>query len=298
MREDIQFNADGVTLRGWLYSPEGVSGPAPAVVMAHGFSAVKEMYLDRFAEAFAGSGLAALVFDHRNFGASDGEPRQEIDPWAQVRDYRHAITWTRTQREVDPERIGVWGSSYSGGHALVIGAIDRRVKCVVSQVPLISGYRNIQRLVRPDFLGPLRAQLDADREARFRGDKPAMIPVVAADPQAPSALPTPDSYQWFTDTGRERAKSWRNEVTLRTLEMLMEYEPGSYIGKISPTPLMMVVAVGDTLAVADLAIAAFNDALEPKRLVLLDGGHFDAYVSDFDKAANPARDWFVTHLLR
>ena len=107
---------------------------------------------------------------------------------------------------------------------------------------------------------------------------------------------TPDSYQWFTETGRERAKSWRNEVTLRTLEMLMEYEPGSYIAKISPTPLMLVVAVNDTLAVADLAISAFNDALEPKRLVLLGGGHFDAYVSDFERAANPARDWFVTHL--
>ena len=155
-------------------------------------------------------------------------------------------------------------------------------------------FRNIQRLVRPDFLGPLRAQLDADREARFRGEAPAMIPVVAPDPQAPSALPTPDSYQWFTDTGRERAKSWRNEVTLRTLEMLMEYEPGSYITKISPTPLMMVVAVGDTLAVAELAIAAFNEALEPKKFVLLEGGHFDAYVGDFEKAANPARDWFVT----
>ena len=298
MRKDIEINAEGTILRGWLYTPDRASGKAPAIVMAHGFSAVKEMYLDRFAEHFCAAGLAAVVFDNRNFGASDGQPRQEIDPWSQVRDYRHVITWTRMQREVDQERIGVWGSSYSGGHALVVGAIDRRVKCVVSQVPLISGYRNFQRLVRPDFLGPLRAQFDADREARFRGEAPAMVPVVAADPQAPSALPTPDSYQWFTETGRERAKAWRNEVTIRTLEMLMEYEPGSYITKISPTPLMLVVAVGDHLAVADEAIRAFNEALEPKRLVLLEGGHFDAYVSDFDKAANPARDWFVTHLLR
>jgi uncharacterized protein len=150
--------------------------------------------------------------------------------------------------------------------------------------------------VRPDFIGPLRAQLDADRDARFRGEAPAMIPVVAADPWAPSALPTHDSYQWFIETSRERAKSWRNEVTLRTLEMLMEYEPGSYIARISPTPLMLVVAVNDTLTVAELAITAFNDALEPKRLVLLGGGHFDAYVSNFEDAANPARDWFVTHL--
>ena len=136
MRQDIEFDAEGVTLRGWLYLPEGISGPVPAIVMAHGFSAVKEMYLDGFAEAFAAGGLAALVFDNRNFGASDGEPRQEIDPWAQVRDYRHAITYAQTRPEVDADRIGVWGSSYSGGHVLVLGAIDKRCKCVVAQAPL------------------------------------------------------------------------------------------------------------------------------------------------------------------
>ena len=142
MRQDIEFDAEGVTLRGWLYLPQGISGPVPAIVMAHGFSAVKEMYLDGFAEAFAAGGLAALVFDNRNFGASDGEPRQEIDPWAQVRDYRHAITYAQTRPEVDADRIGVWGSSYSGGHVLVLGAIDKRCKCVAAQVPLVSGFRN------------------------------------------------------------------------------------------------------------------------------------------------------------
>jgi uncharacterized protein len=297
MRKDVEINAEGTILRGWFYTPDRASGKAPAIVMAHGFSAVKEMYLERFAEHFCEAGLAAVVFDNRNFGASDGQPRQEIDPWVQVRDYRHAITWARTQEEVDPERIGVWGSSYSGGHALVVGAIDRRVKCVVSQVPLISGYRNIQRLVRPDFIGPLRAQLDADRDARFRGEAPAMIPVVAADPLAPSALPTHDSYQWFIETGRERAKAWRNEVTLQHardadgVRAQQLHRPD----KSDPADAG-VVAVNDTLTVAELATTAFNDALEPKRLVLLGGGHFDAYVSDFENAANPERDWFVTHL--
>ena len=89
MRTEIEFKAeDGVTLRGWHYLPDSRPGKVPTIVMAHGFSAVKEMYLDRFAEAFAEAGLGSLVFDNRNFGASDGEPRQEIDPWRQVRDYR------------------------------------------------------------------------------------------------------------------------------------------------------------------------------------------------------------------
>src|SRR5208283_3146740 len=110
------------------------------------------MYLDRFAEAFAAAGLSAVVFDNRNFGASDGEPRQEIDPWKQVRDYRDAITYAQELPETDPDRIGIWGSSYSGGHVIVVGAIDRRVKCVVSQVPLASGHDNARRLVRSDYL--------------------------------------------------------------------------------------------------------------------------------------------------
>jgi uncharacterized protein len=296
MRRDIAFNAEGVILRGWLYLPDGASGPVPTVVMAHGFSAVKEMYLDKFAETFARPGLGVLVFDNRGFGTSDGEPRQEIDPWAQVRDYRHAITFACTLAEVDRTRIGIWGSSYSGGHVLVVGAIDRRVQCVVSQVPLISGYRNILRLVRADLVAGLRAQCDADREARFAGNPPTLLPVVAEDPMAPCALPTRDSWEWFSETGRTRALSWRNEVTLRSIEMLMEYEPGAYVDRISPTPLLMVVAAQDHLTVADEAFAAYQRALEPKKLVILPGGHFDAYVKAFDLASAAARDWFIAYL--
>ncbi len=297
MRQDIEFNAEGTILRGWLYTPDSGSGPFPTIVMAHGFSAVKEMYLDSYAESFTKVGLAALVFDNRNFGASDGEPRQEIDPWAQVRDYRHAITYARTRSEVNRAAIGVWGSSYSGGHTLVVGAIDRRVKCVVSQVPLTSGYRNILRLVRADLIAPTRSLFDQDREARFAGHAPAMIPVVTEDPAGQAALPTADSYQWFTETGRTRAPAWKNEVTVRTVEMLMEYEPGSYVERISPTPLLMIIAAGDHLAVADEAFATYNRALEPKKLVVLPGGHFEAYVgSGFEMASKAACDWFVQHL--
>lgn len=297
-RTDIEFNAEGTILRGWLYRPEGAGDvPVPCVVMAHGFSAVKENYLDSFAEVFAAAGLAALVFDNRNFGASDGEPRQEIDPWAQVRDYRHAITYACTLPGIDRERIGVWGSSYSGGHVIVLGAIDKRIKCVVAQVPLVSGSRNLARLVRSDFVAGLRDALNADREARFAGKEPGMLPVVAEDPMAPSALPTPDSWTWFTETAELRAPSWRNEVTLRSVEMLMEYEPEAYIDRIAPTPFCMVVAAKDHLTPADLALSGYEKALEPKQVVLLPGGHFDAYTGDgFSQSSAAARDWFVTHL--
>jgi uncharacterized protein len=179
---------------------------------------------------------------------------------------------------------------------LVLGAIDKRIRCVAAQVPLVSGMGNIQRLVRQDFLAPNRALLEQDRAARYRGEPPGMIPVVDPDPMAASSLPTPDSWEWFSETGKTRAPSWKNEVTLRTVEMLMEYEPGTYIERISPTPLLMVVAAGDHLTPTDLALEAYQRAREPKRLVLLPGGHFDAYVKDFDTASGAARGWFLEHL--
>jgi pimeloyl-ACP methyl ester carboxylesterase len=126
-RRAVEFNAGGVILRGWFYAAE--ASPAPAVVMAHGFAAAKEMYLGRFAEVFNKAGLSVLVFDNRSFGASDGEPRQETDPWAQVRDYRHAITYASTLAEVDAARIGIWGSpAQLGGPAAAQtgGSADRR----------------------------------------------------------------------------------------------------------------------------------------------------------------------------
>ena len=282
MRRDVAFEAEGVTLRGWFYPPTAARGQAPAVVMAHGFSAVKEQYLDRYAEVFAAAGLGVLVFDNRNLGASDGEPRGEIDPVQQVRDYRHAITYARTLPEVDRDRIGIWGTSYSGGHVLMVAAIDRRVRAVVSQVPGVNGPKSARRRIRSDLVGAVLARFDTDREARFSGAPPVTLPVVAEDPTQTCALPGPESWAFFNGS-RSFAPNWRNEITLRTLEMMREQVPGIWIERISPTPLLLIVAREDTLTPTDLALDAFNRALEPKKLLLVPGGHFDPYTgSGFD----------------
>ncbi len=298
MRRDINFKTeDGVTLRGWFYPGEGATGAAPTVVMAHGFSATKEMYLDKFAEVFAKAGLNALVYDNRNLGESDGEPRGHIDPWKQISDYRDAITFASSMDEVDENRIGIWGSSYSGGHVIVVGAIDRRVKCVVSQVPLVSGLRNAKRLIRSDLFPAVRAGFDADRASRYAGNPPAMIPVVGEQPGDPCALPTDDSRQFFLETCKTLAPSWRNSITLQSVELFAEYEPGWYIRNICPTPFMLVVALGDTLVPAEITCEAFEQALEPKKILLLPGGHFEAYVGRAFEISSPAqRDWFLKHL--
>lgn len=301
MREDIEFESGGVTLRGWFYRPDDASGELPCVVLNHGFAAVKEMHLDDYAEVFCAAGLACVVHDHPGFGASDNnpaKPRQEIDPWEQIRGIQDAITYAQNRPEVDAGRIGVWGSSYGGAHAYVVAAIDRRVKAVVGQVPLISGRRNFETLVRVDFWAATWELLAADRQGRARGEAPIMLPVVHENPLEQSALPTPDSYEFFTRAAAERAPAFVNEVTARTLELFQGYEPGEYLKRIAPTPLLMVVAPLDRLAPGEWACEAYETASHPKRLELLSGGHFDAYTGDgFARSSGAARDWFVEHLL-
>jgi uncharacterized protein len=298
MREEIEFDAEGVTLRGWFYSPDDASDEAPCIVMTHGFSCTKEMGLEPFAEAFSAAGLACLVYDHRGFGASDaapGKPRQEIDPWDQIRDCQHAITYAQSRPDVDASRIGVWGSSYAGGNAFVVAAIDRRVKAVCGQVPAVAGRRTFETNVPEEFWQMAWDGLEADRLARARGEAPAMIPVVTADPTVPAVMPTPDAYAFFS---AYEGTAWRNEVTLRSTEL--GYEAGEFLRFVAPTPLLMVIAEDDNVVTpAEWAKEAYDTAAEPKRLVRIPGGHFDAYTGEpFALSSGAAREFFLEHLSR
>lgn len=298
-RQDVTFASVGKKLVGWLYLPEGMKQgeKRPTIVMAHGWSAVKEMYLDDFAARFANGGFVVLVFDYRNFGDSEGEPRGHIDPHMQHEDYKNAITWVSLQPMVDANRIGIWGSSYSSAHVIHLAAFDRRVKCAVAQVPLVNAMDNFRRLVRADFFPGTQAWLAADRAEEYTTGKINYLPVV--DEQGkPSALPTQESFDWFIKTGQTRAPKWENRQTVRSLELALEYNPAANIHLISPTPFMMIVAENDTLTPTDLAIEAFGRAREPKQLVIVPGGHFDAYVAGFQSASTPALNWFSQHLMK
>lgn len=300
--QDIEFNAEGTTLRGWLYKPTAIEGQVPAIIMAHGYNCIKELYLDKYAEVFAKYGFAVLAFDNRNFGDSDGEPRQELNPWQQVRDYRHAITFMQTQPLVDPKRIGIWGTSYSGGHVLVVAALDKRVKCVVSQVPTISGWEGMLRRIPPADWPDMLAKFDQDRMNRFKGQAPQMIPMITnPDDKGVASHTSRDAWNFFTGQlappqDQWRFKKWRNEITLRSIEMYSEYEPGSYIERIAPTPLLMIVATHDVVAVTDQALDAFNRARGIKKLHLFSGGHFSAYIDCFEDLSREAGEWFKKYL--
>jgi len=293
-REDVEFAVEGgVTLRGWLFVPEG-EPPHPAITMAHGFAGVKEHGLKRFAAAFAAAGFVVLVHDHRGFGASGGTPRSDVDPWVQIADWRRAISFLESQPMVDESRIGLWGTSYAGGHAIVLGATDRRLRAVVAQVPTISGYQQSLRRVAPDLVPALEAAFADDERRQFHGAPPATQAVVSADPSIAAAYRAPDAVAFYTQPVPEGA--WENAVTLRSSRAARMYEPGTWIPRVSPTPLLMIVGLHDTITVSDLALAAYERALQPKRLLTIDGGHFEPYLARFDEAGGAAIAWFREHL--
>jgi uncharacterized protein len=284
-RHDIEIPLpDGVRLSGWRYAPTAPG--APVIVMSHGFGVVKEMQLDLIAEVFAAAGFNCLVYDHRNLGSSGGEPRHHIDPWQQVSDCRDVVTFARNLPGVDGARLGIWGTSYSGGHALVMGATDRRIRAVVSQGATISGWRTSLRRFPGDSWGKMAERFAADRDKVFKGAEMAagaQMPDVTAEDIARSdivldeARPGNSSADWVRAAPPETLKSWGNKLTLRSLELYRTYEPGAFIGHISPTPLLVITMDNDTVTPTDEILAAYNRALEPKRLTILSGGHCDLY---------------------
>jgi hypothetical protein len=286
-RADVEFDSEGTTLRGWLFLPDG-DGPFPGVVVTAGFAGVREGFLGHpYQDVFAEAGLATLIYDHANCGDSDGLPRQELDPILQQRGYHDAITFLVNHPDVDGGRIGIWGTSYSGGHVLGVASSDRRVKAVVSQAMTISGHHNLELRHTPVAYRDLRRRWEADRAARGRGEEPTLVPAFAED----SA-----SVQFARSRPEEHRRNWRNEITLRSWEHYDRYEPAALIERISPTPLLMIVGIEDSMTPAPDALAAYQRALEPKRLLLIPGEHYDVYLEQFEATSTAAREWFVRHL--
>ena len=297
MRRDIEFNADGVILRGWLYTPANAKGKSPTVVMAHGFTAIKEMTLDRYAEVFSKAGMAVLVYDNRCLGASDGTPRHDIDPVAQRRDYRCAISFAQQQPEVDPERIGIWGTSYTGGAVLAVAALDRRVKAVVSQVPFVNGHKNIQQFLRLSEIPDFMKMLDDDRLRRMNGEPSQYLKTATDNPDEPCAFPGLRTYNYFHKYVKEVPDCrWENKVTIRSLEYLLDYDVTGYMTRISPTPLLMIVSNNDSATPTDLALEMYDLARDPKELFIVKADHYASYLEGFESSSGAARDFFVRNL--
>jgi len=301
MRRDVEFKSSGITLKAHLYLPEG-AGPFPLVVMAGGWCYVKELVQPEYAKVFAGSGVAALVFDYRNFGDSAGEPRQHLDPWEQIEDYRNAISFAETLPEVDKSRIGIWGISYSGGHVLVVGAIDPRVKCIVSNIPVVDGFLTMKQVHSALAFRDLQALILKDRRSRQASGQFGYMPMSTENPAAElTTWPFPEVTSAFIKFKNTVAPNHEHRNTIASTELLMNYDVAPYLPRILNTPVLMSVAEGDDITLWEKEIEVFNKIATPKKelFVCEDTSHMTLYsnMSRLEILARRGRDFLVQQLI-
>jgi cephalosporin-C deacetylase-like acetyl esterase len=222
----------------------------------------------------------------------------------QVRDYQNAVSYLTTRPDIDSERLGAWGISYSGGHVVILGAIDPRVKVIVSQIPVVDGYENMRRVHGTMGYRRLWSAILEDRDRRFADpDDRMFIPHATAEPDRDlSTWPFPETFHTFAALKETEAPLYENRSTVESVDLLLNYDIIPFARRIYDTPTLMIVAEGDDLTLWDLEIGAYN-ALPTarKRLhVLPHTTHMTLY-SDRSKlqvAAEQATDWFVEHLVR
>ncbi len=268
---EVWFPCSGVRCHGLLYLPEG-GGGGPGVVMAMGFGMVKEAHADDYGRYFAERGLTVLAFDYRRFGRSEGEPRQALYPMDQVSDYRCAIHWLREAGHVDPGRICVWGTSFSGGHVVTLLAFPQPgVRCGVAQVPNLYSYKTALEYF--GSLEPVMMLAEQGRGPCCRGE-PGYISIVPESGE-PAVIMSEEAREYYLSKAAE-LETFQNRVTLDSIDRVLAYNPGDYAGLVS-RPILIMVASQDKTTPPGQAREAASRMPGPVELVEVDGGHFDVY---------------------
>jgi uncharacterized protein len=269
MLEVVRFRSDGLDCAADLLLPADRREPRPAVVLGRGFGGVREGNR-REAAFFAGAGYVVLSIDYRWFGDNGGEPRGRLHPLDEVEDFRNAVSYLESLPEVDASRIGLWGTSFAGGVALYAAALDRRVRAVVAQSPIVHGGRWLRSLRSAVAWELLLARIEEDRRATFRGEAPQRIDLTAV-------MPGDEEQVAHLANLKRTQPTWREDVTLESLEHVIDFRPIDVVAGIAPRATCIVAAAGPGSAhPLDQIIDAYERCREPRRLHLVPERGMDA----------------------
>ena len=297
-RAEVSFESHGSLCRAWHYPPAGVTAAVgtkrPCVVMAHGFGATRDASLAQYAEHFAGAGLHVLLFDYRHFGASDGQPRQRVSVRRQLQDYAAAVVHAGKIAGVDGGRIAVWGTSFAGGHALVIAARVPGVAAAVCQCPMMDGlaavteimrYAGILQVLRLTGHGLLDLLLSMAGRAHYipTVGKPGSLAVMASsDADAGYRALVPDGF--------------RLEVAARIALFIGLYRPVSHARSVR-CPVLVQICEHDSVAPASAAektLERLGTYGEARRYPI---AHFEPYFGEhFKRSIADEVEFLVRHL--
>jgi uncharacterized protein len=291
-RIDVTFSSSEENCAAWLYLPDS-SRPHPCVILAHGFGGVRQARLDAYATRFMQAGLAALVFDYRHFGASEGEPRQLLDIKLQIADWSAALSYTRTLSCIDSNRIALWGASLSGGHVIEIASRDRNIAAVVAEVPFMDSFavlrskswRNALQLTMAGFRDELQ---------NFWNRSPYYIKIAGA-PGTLAAMTSPDAVSGVRAMTPVEARQQDN-VTARALLRIGFYRPIKHV-QLVQCPLLICACDRDVVALPEPAIKAARIAPRGE-LRYYRGSHFDIFVGElFEQAVTDQSNFLTRYLL-
>ncbi len=284
-RTDIEFISHGERCTAWLYRPEA-GEQLPVVIMAHGFGALRTFKLEQYAEKFARSGMAALVFDYRGFGTSEGYPRSLISPKKHIQDWHAAIAHARRLRWVDQQRIALWGTSYSGGHVLYAAAQDKGIAAVVAQVPFMNGLSsswNMKKTLGWGYVGRCTVAGMKDLWRMITCRSPYYMPAVGK-PGELAILSTPDCYDGYLSLVPPAYRDWDITTPARSVLYLLPYSPSRLARRIT-CPALIIAGERDTLIPFDF-VKKTAAKMPAARFIGLPCGHFDPYGGEmFEKVS-------------
>jgi dipeptidyl aminopeptidase/acylaminoacyl peptidase len=287
----VSFYSEGVRLRGDLYRPaDSGSGKRAGVLLCHGYTGVRNLYLPDIARVLSEAGYVVLTFDYKGWGDSDG-PRSRLAPYGRVADAQAALTFLGAQPGVDADRLGIYGTSYGGATVVFLGAIDPRVKCVVSVVGIGHGARWMRSVRRPDEYHDLLDRSAADRVKRAVEGSSQFVD------RSEILIPDRQSAE-LAAAARRGNPGAVSEIPLEFVDDTLGFNPEWIVDKIAPRPVLFITSDNDRLVPPEESLSLYARAGEPKELVMLKGcGHYEVYEGEpFRQVMAATLAWYRKHL--
>jgi uncharacterized protein len=290
--ETVNFYSEGTRLSGNLFLPDGLrqNEKRAGIVLCHGYTGVRNLYLPDTAKALTNAGYIVLTFDYKGWGDSDG-PKSRLSPYGRVIDSQSALTFLGAQPMVDADRLGIYGTSYGGATVVWTAAVDPRVKAVVSVVGIGHGRRWMRSVRRPDEFADLLRLSAADRVRRVMTGQSEF-----ADRNT-VLLPDRQSAELATAARRGNPGAV-GEIPLEFIDDTLGFHPEWIVDKIAPRPLLLITCDDDRLVPPEESESLYAHAGEPKKLVMLKGwGHYEVYTGEaFRQVIEPTLAWYREYL--
>ncbi len=292
MKQPVTFYSEGVQLVGDVYYPEGLQpGETRAgIVLCHGYTGVKDLYLPDNARVLNQAGYIVLTFDYKGWGDSAGS-KSRLAPYSRVYDVLAAVTFLSALPQVDEDAIGIYGTSYGGATVVWAGAIDARVKCIVSVVGIGHGARWMRSVRRPDEWFDLLARSKTDRVERAQKGASEFVE------RSEILLPDRQSAELAAAARRDNPAAV-STIPLEYVDDTLLFNPEWVVDKIAPRPILFITSDNDRLVPPEESEQLYARAGEPKKLVVLKGyGHYEVYEEPaFSEVMKPTVAWYETHL--